>query len=148
MFRGLGLSSVAESAIDSIIPPKSGSLPANFMKSAIVIFSSFSKLRVNLSSEYIIMSIKLYLRNGLHRQCQQNVRKVIVEDRNGQKHQCGGTYNQDTEEQYPTFECRNGILSRFVCLSLENTKKITVRKIPVQVCELEVFVSKIDTNYL
>ena len=73
--------------------------------------------------------------------------KVIVEDRNGQKHQCGETCNQDIQGQYPTFECRNGILSRFVRLSLDNTKKIPVRKIPVQVCELKVFVGKIDTNY-
>ncbi|XP_062499148.1 sushi, von Willebrand factor type A, EGF and pentraxin domain-containing protein 1-like [Corticium candelabrum] len=86
------------------------------------------------------MSIKLYLRNGSDRQRQQNGMKVTVEDRNGQKHQCGETYNQLTQGQYPTFECRNGILSCFIRLTLDHTKKTPVRNKPIQVCELEVFV--------
>ena len=136
----------AKNAIDGIIPPDSGALAKNFMKCAIASFTAFTELRLNLSNEYTIMSIKLYLRNGSDRQSQQNGMKVTVEDRNGKKHQCGETYNQLTQGQNPTFECRNGILSSFILLTLDHTKKTPVRNKPIQVCELEVFVGKIDTN--
>ena len=146
VIRVLGLTSVAKSAIDGIIPPDSGESATNFMKCAIASFTAVTELRLILSNEYTIMSIKLYLRNGSDRQRQQNGMKVTVEDRNGQKHQCGETYNQLTQGQYPTFECRNGILSCFIRLTLDHTKKTPVRNKPIQVCELEVFVGKIDTN--
>ena len=146
VLRSHGLTAVAINAIDGIIPSDSGGSAENFMKCAIASYSALTEIRVKLSNEYMIMSIKLYLRNGTDRQSHQNGMKVTVEDKNGQKLQCGETYNQTNQGQDPTFQCRNGILSRFVRLTLDHTKPRPVKNKPIQICELEVFVGKIETN--
>ena len=136
---------VGQNAIDGIVPSNTGD-DIGFLKCAIASYSRSSELRVFLLNQYVLMSIKLYLRDGDNRQRWQNGLKVIVNDSNVQEQQCGDTYNQFSQGQNATFICGNGILSSFFRLTLDHGQPPTSTQ-PIQICEVEVLVGKFNNIY-
>ena len=135
---------VAQNAIDGIVPNNTGG-GIDSWDCAISSYSRFSQLRVFLLNRHVLVSIKLYLRDGDKRQRWQNGLKVIVKDSNEQEQQCGETYNQSRQGQNPSFICGNGILSSFFRITLDHGQPPSSTQ-PIQICEVQVLVGKFDNT--
>ena len=135
MFSHARGNAVVLNAIDDIVP--SNTCGIDILKCAIASYSRSSELRVFLLNQYVLMSIKLYLRDDDTRKRWQNGLKVIVKVSNEQEKQCGETYNQSIQGQNATFVCGNGILSSFFRITLDHGQPPSSTR-PIQVCEVQV----------
>ena len=132
----------AGNAIDGVVPKDTGA-GKGFHKCLSTAHSySTRRLSITFPTDYLVISVQLYLRdNGPYdRQSWQNGVQVLAVGRNGTEHQCGKDYNSKVHGQSPIFSCNPGIISGSLLLRLRKGEW------PLQVCEVSVTTGELNNK--